>query len=214
HGVGKRDRVLAVEARAAEVLLRYGGGVDEVDEVDVGQRVGIDRAADLDGVQPGGDQLGAGGEVDAVQAGPLHRRRGDAYVHLAGAGLTQHPNQRALGVAAHDRVVDDHEALALDDVAQRVELEPDAELTNRLRRLDERTPDVGVLDQPDAVRNAGLLRIPDGGGCPGLRHRDDQVGVGGELTGQPATDLDPDAVHALLVHQGVGACEVDELEEA
>ena len=53
-------------------------------------------------------------------------------MHLAGAGLAQHPHQRALGVAAHDRVVDDDEALALDDVAQRVELEPDAELADRL----------------------------------------------------------------------------------
>jgi hypothetical protein len=47
-------------------------------------------------------------------------------VHLARAGLAQHPDQRALGVAADDRVVDDDQPLPRDDVAQRVELEPDA----------------------------------------------------------------------------------------
>ena len=81
-------------------------------------------------VEAVGDQLGAGGEVDAVEAGPLHRRAGDPHVHLAGAGLAQHPDQGALGVAAHDRVVDDDQPLALDHVAQRVELEPDAELAD------------------------------------------------------------------------------------
>ena len=51
-------------------------------------------------------------------------------MHLGRAGLAQHPDERALGVAAHDRVVDDDEPLAADDLAQRVELEPDAELAD------------------------------------------------------------------------------------
>ena len=37
-------------------------------------------------------------------------------------------DQGPLSVAAHDRIVDDDEALALDDLAQGVELESDAEL--------------------------------------------------------------------------------------
>ena len=55
-------------------------------------------------------------------------------MHLGGAGLAQHPHQGALGVAAHDRVVDDDQPLARDDVAQRVQLEPDAELADGLAR--------------------------------------------------------------------------------
>ena len=39
-------------------------------------------------------------------------------MHLAGTGLAEHPDLGALGVAAHDRVVDDHEPLALDHVAR------------------------------------------------------------------------------------------------
>ena len=55
-------------------------------------------------------------------------------MHLGGAGLAEHADQRALGVAAHDRVVDDHQPLAADDVLERVELEPDAELADGLAR--------------------------------------------------------------------------------
>ena len=80
---------------------------------------------------------------------------------LRRAGLAQHPDQRALGVAPDDRVVDHDQPLAGDHVAQRVELEPDAELTDGLAGLDERAADVGVLDQPLAVRDAGLLGVAD-----------------------------------------------------
>ena len=51
-------------------------------------------------------------------------------MHLGRAGLAQHPDLRPLGVAAHDRVVDDDEPLAADRVLERVELEPDAELAH------------------------------------------------------------------------------------
>ena len=53
-------------------------------------------------------------------------------MHLQRAGLAQHPDQRALGVAAHDRVVDHDQPLAPDDLPQRVQLEPDAELADGL----------------------------------------------------------------------------------
>ncbi|CFE39530.1 Uncharacterised protein [Mycobacterium tuberculosis] len=47
-------------------------------------------------------------------------------------GLAQHAYQRTLGVAPHDRVVDDDEPLAADHLFERVELQPDAELTDGL----------------------------------------------------------------------------------
>jgi hypothetical protein len=63
-------------------------------------------------------------------------------VHLDRPGLAQHADQRPLGVAADDRVVDDDQPLAADDVAQRVQLQPDAQLPDGLARLDERASDV------------------------------------------------------------------------
>ena len=145
--LAQRDRVLAGEAGGAQPVGRLLGRGDQALLGDVAERVGVDRGADAVDVEAVGDQLGAAGEVDAVEARPLHRRRGDPHVHLDRAGLAQHPDQRALGVAAHDRVVDDDQPLAADDVAQRVELQPDAQLPDRLARLDERAADVGVLDQ-------------------------------------------------------------------
>ena len=70
--------------------------------------------ADLLDALVGGDQLGPGGHVDAVEAGEGDRRGADAQVHLARAGRVEHLDELAGRVAAHDRVVDDDEALAGD----------------------------------------------------------------------------------------------------
>ena len=133
---------------------------------------------------------------------------------LGGAGLAQHPHHGALGVAADDRVVDDDQPLALDDVVQGVELEPDAELSDRLARLDEGAPDVGVLDQALPEGDARLLGVADGGRGPGLGGRDDQVGLDRVLAGQRAAHLDARLVHRAAVDRRVGAGEVDVLEDA
>ena len=80
------------------------------------------------------------------------RRRRDAHVHLARARVAQHLHDLARRVAAHDRVVDDDEALAGDDLGQRVELHPQAVLAQLLARLDERARDVAVLDEAVVLR--------------------------------------------------------------
>ena len=132
----------------------------------------------------------------------------------AAPGLAQHPDLGPLGVAAHDRVVDDDEALAADRVLERVELEPDAELAQRLRRLDEGPPDVGVLDEALTERDAGLLRVANSRRHARLGHADDEVGVDGVLAGQGPAHLDARLVHDPAADDGVGPGEVDVLEDA
>ena len=153
-GVRQLDRVLAGEAGPAEPVLRLVGRRDHAVLADVAEAVGADAGAHLLDPEAGGDQLGPAGEVDAVEARPGHRRRRDPHVHLGGAGLAQHPDLGALGVAAHDRVVDDDQPLAPDHVGQRVELEPDAELADGLAGLDER-----------AARRRSSSRSPGRTGC-------------------------------------------------
>ena len=133
---------------------------------------------------------------------------------LQGAGLAQHPDERALGVAADDRIVHHHEALAADDFLERVELEPDTELADRLRRLDEGAADVGVLHQTLAVRNARTLRVTDRGGGAGFGDRDDQVALGGVLAGEATADLDAGGVHRTAGDDTVRTGQVHVLEHA
>src|SRR5581483_8862093 len=133
---------------------------------------------------PVGKQLRAGREVDAVETWPLDRRRRDAYVNLDRTGFTEHTHESTLSVTPDDGVVDDHEPLAADVLPERVELEPDAQLANGLRRLDEGAPDVRVLHEARAVGDAGLGRVADRRRRAGLGHRDDHVGLDRVLAGQ------------------------------
>ena len=160
------------------------------------------------------DQLGPGGEVDAVETRPGHRRAGDAHVHLGRPRLAQHGHDGPLGVAAHDRVVHHDHPLAGDHLPQRVQLEPDAALPDGLAGLDERPAHVGVLDQALPVGDAAGLGVPDGRRRAGLGHRDDQVGLDRVLGGQPPADLDPGGLHAAARDGGVRAGQVDVLEQA
>ena len=81
------------------------------------------------------------------------------------------------------------------------------------RGLDERTADVGVLHQAGAVRDAAGLGVADGGGGAGLRGRYDQVGVGRGLLGELAAHLDAGEVDVPAGDVGVGAGQVDVLED-
>src|SRR5680860_223327 len=159
--VGKVDGVLAAETGGAKPVSRLRGRLDHGVLTDVAEAVRADARRDLVDAETGGDQLRPAGEVDAVETGPAHRRGGDPHVDLGGTCLAQHPDLGTLGVPANDRVVDDHQLLAPDNVLESVQLEPDPELAQRLAGLDERAADVRVLDETHPVGDTTGLGVPD-----------------------------------------------------
>ena len=75
-------------------------------------------------------------------------------MHLTGTRLTEHAHEGALGITAHDGVIDHHEALAFDDIFERIQFQTDTQLTDRLAGLDECPAYVGVLDKPFGKGNS------------------------------------------------------------
>ena len=123
------------EKQASQWLLAVAAdGLVDAGQREVAQRVAAELGGDLLDRAPVGDHLLARGHVDAVVARVLDRRRGDPHVDLARARVAQHLHDLARRVAAHDRVVDDDEPLAADDLGQRVELQPQAVLAQLLAR--------------------------------------------------------------------------------
>ena len=131
------ERVVAREARVAVRLARGADGLVDALDRQVGERVRLELLGDLVDRPLVGDHLLARRHVDAVVAGVPDRRRGDAEVDLGRARVAKHPDDLAGRVAADDRVVDDDDALAGEDLRQRVELHPQAVLAELLARLDE-----------------------------------------------------------------------------
>ena len=142
------------------------------------------------------------------------RRAGDAEMHLAGAGLAHHAHDLHRGGAAHEAVVDEHDALAVDDGAVGRVLQAHAELAHRLRRLDEGAADIVVADDAELVGDAAGLGVADRRRHAGIGHRHDDVGLGRRLAGELGADRLAHLVDVAAVHDRVGAGEIDVLEDA
>ena len=155
--VGHGLRVVAVEAREAELVVRQVERREDAADRQVAERVGADEVADLGFGVGRGDELGLDGRVDAVEARVVDRRRADPDVDLGRARLAEQLDDPLGRRPAHDRIVDDDEALAVDDLAQRVELDRHAPVAQALRRLDEGPARVPVAVHPLAVRHARRL---------------------------------------------------------
>ena len=81
------------------------------------------------------------------------------------------------------------------DLGERVELQPDALAAQLLVGLDERAPDVAVLDQPLAERDPERAREADRGGRARVGDRQHEIGVDRRLRGEPLAHAHARAVH-------------------
>ena len=129
-------------------------------------------------------------------------------------GVAQHLHDLARRVAAHDRVVHDDDALAGDDLGQRVELQPQAVLAQLLAGLDEGARDVAVLDQPVVLREAGGAREAARRRVAGVRHRDHEIGVDRRLAARISPIRPRETWITWPPRRESGPREVDVLEDA
>ena len=160
------------------------------------------------------DELLVGAHVDAHVAGVHDRRAGDAHMHLARAGLAHEVDERAGGGAADERVVDDNDATPGDVLGERVEFQGHTLTAKMLTRLDERAPDVAVLDEPVVVREAADACVTDGRGNRGVGYGDNDIRVDHRLAGELLAEALAHLVHVHLAPLGIGPREIDELERA
>src|SRR5207244_11854591 len=101
-----------------------------------------------------------------------------------------------------------------EDIPKRVVLERDALAAELRRRLDERSPDVPVLDEPFAERDAAPARIADGGGYRAVRHWNHHVGHGRVLVGKGLAHTLACRIDRGASKIARGRREVDMLEDA
>lgn len=106
--------------------------LDHAAQADVSEAVRIDRLPNFFQRQLIGDELVTGGEVNSKKHG--HCTGGDEILTCTSAapGLAQHPDEGTLGIATHDGIVDDDEALPGNHFLQWVELEVDTSLPGEL----------------------------------------------------------------------------------
>src|SRR5271156_5743365 len=110
-------------------------------------------------------------------------------MNFLGSGRTHHAHDLAAGGAADDGVVDQNDALALKQIAHRIQLELYPEVAHALLRLNERAPHIVVADETEVERDSTLRRISQGGRNSGVWYRYDQVGIDRRFNGQATAHL-------------------------
>ena len=78
-------------------------------------------------------------------------------MHLFSAQFPQLLDAGHHGGAAHDAVVNDTNALAIDHFAHRIDLNPHTKTAHALRRLDKGAPHIVVADHGMLIGQAGAL---------------------------------------------------------
>ena len=68
-------------------------------------------------------------------------------MHFARTGVTDHADQFAAGSSTHDGIVDQYDALSIEQMPDRIQLEFHAKIADRLRRLDECPAHIVAADQ-------------------------------------------------------------------
>ena len=183
-------------------------------DADEGEAVRADQLGHLLHVVTGGEELGAFRRVDAVEAGMGRRRGGDAHMHLRRPGGAHHFDDFAAGGAAHDAVIDQHNALAFQHRLVGRMLQLDAEMADRVRRLDEGAADIVVADDAKLERNATLGRKPHRRWHPGIRHRHDHIRRHRAFAGQLRADPLARVIHRHPLDDGIRPGKIDVFEHA
>src|SRR4051794_39861859 len=135
-------------------------------------------------------------------------------MHFAGTGIAHHADDLFRRGAAHQRVVDQDDALAFDRGAVGRMLHAHAEFAHALGRLDEGAADIVISDDPEFERHTGKLTVAKGGRHAGIRHRHHDVDFDMALARKLRAEGFSDVVDRAAADDGVRPREVDIFEDA
>src|SRR5581483_649447 len=135
-------------------------------------------------------------------------------MNFARAGIAHHADNFAAGGAADDGVVYQHDALAFQQMPNRIQFELDAKIANSLRRFNERAANVMVTNKGLAIWNTRFGSIADGGGNAGIGYRNHDVCVDGMFASQQAPHKLAGFRNGLTKDDRIGPRKVDVFKDA
>src|SRR6266481_4470776 len=135
-------------------------------------------------------------------------------MHLAGAGVAHHADDLFRGGPAHQRIVDQDDALAFDRRAVRIMLHAHAEFAHALGWLNEGSADVMVSDDAEFERHAGMLAVADRGGHAGIRHRHHDIDLDMAFARELRAEGLADVIDAASADDRIRPREIDVFEDA
>src|SRR6516164_7358961 len=132
---------------------------------------------------------------------------------LAGAGVAHDAHDLFRGGAAHERIVDQDDALAFDRGAVGVVFHLHAGFANALGRLNEGAAHIVVADDAEFEGHAGMLAVADGSRYAGIRHRHHDIHRDVTFARELRAESLADVVHRSSSDDGVRPREIDIFED-
>src|SRR5256884_7103700 len=132
---------------------------------------------------------------------------------FARAGVAHHADDLLRGCAAHQRIVDQNDALAFDRGAIRSVVVAHAQFANALGRLNESAADVRVSDDAEFERYAGMLAVADRGGDAGIRDRHHDVDLDMAFARELRAERLSDFIYRSPADDGIRPREIDVFED-
>src|SRR5690606_4105516 len=214
--------VVAVKYRAVEPgdgRITFAHRIDQILQILIDQPVGADQLRHLIHGPVVCNQFVGRGHVDAVDVGVTYLWRCRAKVDILRSGFTGHLNDLTAGGTADDGVIHKQHVLATELQLDGVELLAYGLLACRLAGHDEGTADIAVLDKPLTELDAQPVGQLHCGGTAGVRDRDDHVDamvrpLAQNLFRQFLAHAQTGLVHQDAINDGVGAGQIDMLEDA
>mmetsp|Transcript_29023 Transcript_29023/g.35334 ORF Transcript_29023/g.35334 Transcript_29023/m.35334 type:complete len:224 (-) Transcript_29023:959-1630(-) len=164
-------------------------------------------------------QLPPRGNINPINIRIPNRRRGAGKINLLRPGFPRHLHNLPRRRPPHDRIVHQQHVPARKLRLDGIELQPHALFSRGLSRHDEGAGDVAVFDKAFAEGSAEGVRGLEGAGAGGVGDGYDDVNVmiGVFLhyaEGKFFAHFEAGFVDRHGVHNGIGAGEVDVLEDA
>ena len=207
-------RVVPRVAGQAVAAFLVAHGLPQAFEGKIAESVSLDELPDLLHAVGRGDELLFGRRINPVIAGGHGRRATDPHMNLFRPRFPYDAHDLAAGCSANDGIIHQHNPLPRQQASDRVELQLDAEIPNRLAGLDEGPSHVVVADEAEAHGNSGFVGKAHGGGHAGVRHRHHEVGFHRMLAPQKPPQHFPALLDRAAKHHAVRPGEVDVLEDA
>ena len=135
-------------------------------------------------------------------------------MHFSRSGIAKGLNKLATGRATHDRIIDHHNAFAVEHIGKGIELHADAGFAHRLGGLNEGTTDVTVLDQTIGIGQSCGLGVTDRSGDARIWNTDHQISLHRRFPGKDLTDALAIAVQRFTEKPTVRPGEINHLEHA
>src|SRR5262249_10899885 len=153
-------------------------------------------------------------KVNPVIASKLVWRTTDSQMNFLRASLPEIAHAGSRGCTPDNRVIDNDNPLVRNEFLDQIQLHPDVEIANELRRLEKRSANVVVPHKCVLIGNIQFMAESQSRVISGIRHRHHNIGRHWMQPRKFASHGNSNLAHITATYLAIGARKIDIFEHA